>query len=278
MIGFVGAGLLGSGFVERLLARGEAVRVWNRTPGKTAALAARGAEVAADLSELRAPEITRIHLVLTADDAVDATLAALGPVDVPVLDHSTNLPERVAERYARLRGVGVRYTHAPVFMAPSNAREGTGLMLVAGTDAALLEPTLTPMTGRVWNVGPRPDLAAVYKLLGNATMLSMTGLLGDLLKMGAGQGLDAPAVLALYEHFRPQGWTPAMAPRILASKDGPASFELTMAQKDVRLSITTAAGAELAVLPGVDAAMQAAIEEGLGDRDYAIFALDRRRS
>ena len=276
MIALIGAGLLGSGMVARLRARGEAVRVWNRTASKLAPLEALGAERAESLDDLRRPDVTRIHLVLTADDAVDATVEALGPVTVPLVDHSTNLPERVAERYQRLRAAGIRYTHAPVFMSPANAREGTGLMLVAGADGDALTTALAPMTGKVWNVGPRPDLAAVYKLLGNATMLSMTGVLGDLLKMGAGEGLTPVDTLALFDHFRPQGWTPAMAPRILAAAEGPASFELTMAHKDVCLAIATARGADLAVLPGVEEAMASAMREGLATRDYAIFALDRR--
>src|SRR5262245_23983759 len=105
-IAVLGTGLLGAGMVENLLAKGERVVVWNRTAAKTAPLVAKGAVAAADPAEaVRGAD--RVHLVLTADDAVDATIAALRPglaAGVYVIDHSTNLPGRVAERHARLRG------------------------------------------------------------------------------------------------------------------------------------------------------------------------------
>ncbi|MFO0005806.1 MAG: NAD(P)-binding domain-containing protein, partial [bacterium] len=99
-IAVLGAGLLGSGFVTNLLDKGEDVVVWNRTASKLAPLVARGARAAASPADA-ARGAERVHLVLTADDAVDATIAALRPgldEGVPVLDHSTNLPARVAER------------------------------------------------------------------------------------------------------------------------------------------------------------------------------------
>ncbi len=270
MLAVLGTGLLGSGFVEALLDKGHAVGVWNRTRSRLAPLLARGA-VALDHPR-DAGSAERIHLVLRADDAVDATLAALGPTDAPVVDHSTNLPHRVAERYARMRAAGVRYTHAPVVMGPGNARSATGLMLVCGEDGAALEPVLATMTGKVWNLGPRPDHAAVYKLLGNGALLSLTGVMGDLLKVGAGQGLPPDEVIAFFERFKPQGWTPMIAPRILASATHPPSFELAMALKDVELAIQSAGDVPLAVLPGVRDAMQDAVDSGSGDRDFAIYA------
>ena len=42
-IAFMGAGLMGSGFVRRLLAKGHEVHVWNRNPARTAPLVAEGA-------------------------------------------------------------------------------------------------------------------------------------------------------------------------------------------------------------------------------------------
>ena len=60
-IAVYGAGLLGSGFVENLLAKGERVVVWNRTPAKLAALVAKGAVAAADPAEA-ARGAERVHL------------------------------------------------------------------------------------------------------------------------------------------------------------------------------------------------------------------------
>ena len=275
VVSILGAGLLGAGMVANLRARGVEVRVWNRSPEKLAPLAALGAVVATSPAEA-AQGADRVHLVLSADDAVDAVIAALRPSlaeGTPVLDHSTNLPERVAARYAALRAEGVRYLHCPVFMGPSNARSGTGLMLAAGpaSEVAELEPALLAMTGRLWHVGERPDLAAVYKLLGNGLLIGITGVLGDTLRIGSAQGLDAAGVAVLFEHFNPAGMLPFAIQRIARAGEDPTSFALEMARKDVRLMMETA-GEGTIVLPALAAAMDAAIEAGGGNADYALFA------
>lgn len=276
-IAVLGAGLLGSGFVTNLLDKGEDVVVWNRTAAKLAPLVARGARAAASPAEA-VHGADRVHLVLTADDAVDATIAALRPglgEGVPVIDHSTNLPARVAERYPRLRAENVRYLHAPVFMSPRDAAGATGLMLVAGPTAEVeaLTPALSRMSGKVWHVGERPDVAAIHKLHGNGLFLSLAGVMGDLFTIGAAQGLTPAEVLSLFDVFKPGGALPFIGQRVASAGTGPASFELTMARKDVGLMIEAAGGPErLSVLPGVAASMDRAIAAGLGDQDFAIFA------
>lgn len=279
-VALLGTGLLGSGMVENLLAKGHAVVVWNRTPAKLEPLVARGAVAAPTPAEACA-RVDRIHLVLTADDAVDHVLheaaAALRP-EVPILDHSTNQPFRVRARAERLRAVGVRYLHAPVFMGPAQARGGKGLMLIAGPTAEVetLTPDLAEMTGKVWHVGERPDLAAIHKLSGNAVLIALTGVMGDVLSMGAEQGLTAAETLAVFDVFQPGASIPYVGQRVATAGQSPATFDLATARKDVRLMIEAAGGPEgLVVLPAVADAMDAAIAKGRGSDDYAVYARPR---
>lgn len=281
-IAVLGLGLLGSGFVQNLLGKGHTVRVWNRTAARMAPLVALGGVAAQDPADaVRGAE--RVHLILSEDDAVDAVLAALRPglgAGVPVFDHSTNRPDRVAARYAALRAEGVRYVHAPVFMSPADARGATGLMLFAGPAAEFeaAQPALAAMTGRLWHVGERPDLAAAHKLFGNAVLISLAGLVGDLFSMGQQLELGPEQVLALFEVFKPAGALPFIGARVARRGEGPPSFELSMARKDVRLMLETAGGpAGLVVLPGVAAAMDQALAEGHGARDFGIYAWPRGR-
>lgn len=276
-----GAGLLGAGMVRNLADKGHQVRVWNRSPARAAPLADCATVCASPAEALEGAE--RLHILLSEDDAVDAVLelagAALQP-GVPVIDHCTNLPARVAARSAALRARGVAYLHAPVFMGPANMREGSGLMLIAGPadEVEALQPALSELTGKVWHVGARADLAAVHKLSGNALLLSLSGVMGDILSMGEAQGLSADETLAVFEVFRPGGALVPSAKRIVAAATAPPSFELTMAQKDVRLMISAANGPEgLVVLPAVAQAMAEAIAEGHGLRDFAIYARPRAR-
>jgi 3-hydroxyisobutyrate dehydrogenase len=275
-IALLGTGLLGAGMVENLLAKGTAVRVWNRSAGKLAALVGKGAVAAADPAEC-VRGCSRVHLVLAEDSVVDSVLprlrAGLGAA-VPVIDHGTNAPAKVAARFAALRAEGVRYVPAPVFMSPQNARDASGLMLLAGpkADADELQPALAPMTGKVWWVGERPDLAAVYKLAGNSTFFALAAAMADVLAIGRGCNVQPEQMLGLFDVFKPGAAMAFLGQRVAAAGSGPASFELTMARKDARLMHEAAGGTPMLVLPAVIAAMDRAIARGDGVRDYAVFA------
>src|SRR5687767_7971033 len=75
-IAFFGTGLMGAGFVRRLLAQGHEVRVWNRSAGKAKALEAAGAKAFADPAEAL-DGVERVHLSLADDASVDAVLEPL---------------------------------------------------------------------------------------------------------------------------------------------------------------------------------------------------------
>lgn len=276
----LGTGLLGSAMAENLLARGHRLRVWNRTRDRLEPLVGRGAAAADDpAAAVRGAD--RVHVVLSEDAAVDAVLAEARPglrEGVPVIDHSTTQPAATAARFAQQRRAGVRFVHAPVFMSPQNARDATGLMLLAAParDAEALAAPLGEMTGKVWHVGERPDLAAFHKLAGNGLILALCGVLGDLLAMGRGAGLAPQEVLSLFEVFRPGAAISAFGQRVAAAGEEPPGFQLAMARKDVRLMLETAGAAELAVLPAVAAAMDRALAEGRGGQDFAVFARDDR--
>ena len=275
-IAVLGTGLLGAGFVENLLGKGHAVRVWNRTAGKAAALAAKGAVVAADPAAA-VHGASRVHLVLAEDDAVDSVIAALRPglgEKVPVVDHSTNLPVRVAARVARLRGEGVRYVPAPVFMSPQNARDATGVMLVSGprSEFDALQAHLSPMTGSLVHAGERPDLAAVWKLAGNSVFFALAAAMHDVFAIGRGADVDPATMLRLFDSFNPGAALKLIGERVARSADAPASFELAMARKDARLMLQTAGSASTLVLPPVEAAMDRGMARGDGHCDYSVFA------
>jgi 3-hydroxyisobutyrate dehydrogenase-like beta-hydroxyacid dehydrogenase len=153
-------------------------------------------------------------------------------------------------------------------------------MLLAGPtqEAEALLPALSTMTGKVWYVGERPDLAAIHKLSGNAVLVALSGTLGDLLAIGDAQGLKPEDVMQLFEHFKPAGALPFIANRVAQKGQWPVSFELQMARKDVRLMLESAGGPDgLVVLPAVAGAMDQAIAQGHGAKDYSVYAWPRAR-
>ncbi|MEL6342947.1 MAG: NAD(P)-binding domain-containing protein [Myxococcota bacterium] len=280
-IAVLGMGLLGSGFVENLLSLGHTVQVWNRTASKCAPLVEKGALAAATPADA-VRGVDRVHLVLRADDAVDSVIEQLRPGlsdGTPILDHSTNLPARVATRFEVLRSAGVRYLHAPVFMAPRNAQAATGLMLIAGPkeDVDALRPALETMTGTVTHMGERPDKAAAVKIIGNGMLVMLSAAMRDLFAIGKNADVSPEEIIGLFETFSP---SPAgMGQRALRMKGQPASFELTMARKDVQLMIDTAGADSLHLLPVIAQVMEQGIADGHGAADYtAVFHPDAVRS
>lgn len=277
-IAFFGTGLMGTGFVRRLRANGYEVNVWNRSPAKARALEVHGARACADpAAALVGAE--RIHVSLGDDASVDAVLepiAELIPKATWIVDHTTTAVTPTAERIARWNSRRRSFVHAPVFMGPSNALEGTGLMLVSGEKARFeaLLPALQKMTGNVLYMGEAPERAAAFKLLGNLTLIGILGVLGDVNRLAHSVGIPTSEAFSLFKHFNPGQSLPARAARIEAGEFSAPLFEVSMARKDVRLMIEEAqrGGVDLFVMPGVAAMFDAAIARGEGALDSAAAA------
>jgi len=252
--------------------------VWNRTAAKARALEADGA-IAFDAVADAVRNVDRIHVVLTDDAAVDATLAAakLAP-GAFVIDHSTTSTRGAVARTRRWLDAGVTYLHAPVFMGPQNALESTGLMLVSG-DAAVIDrarPLLAPMTGKLVELGPRVDAAAAFKLMGNLFLMAMTSGIADMLGLAKAMGVPAKEAAALFDHFNPAGSLPARAKRMVDRDFDAPSWELAMARKDARLMQNELALGDVAIalLPAIVARMDQVLAQGLGDKDWTVIAQD----
>ena len=274
-LAFLGTGLLGSGMVECLLRRGNDVTVWNRTEAKARALEAFGATVARTPEEAVAG-VERVHMALSDDAAVDAMVdriaqAAAGAI---IVDHTTTSPAGTKERLQRTVRGGVRLVHAPVFMSPQMCRDATGLMLVSGPQGIFdtIRPGLEQMTGEVWYFGERGDLAAAYKIFGNSMIFTITAGIADVLAMAKHVGIAPADAAALFGKFRIGGIIPMRAEK-MAQGDLSATFELTMARKDIRLMIEAAGGEPLTVLPAIAARMDEAIAAGHGKDDMGAIAL-----
>lgn len=277
-ITFLGTGLMGAGFVRRLIANGHSVRVWNRSADKARALEAHGARAFADAGQAIAGA-ERIQLSLADDASIDAVLeplAAAIPATTWIVDHTTTAPRPTAERVARWRARGRTFVHAPVFMSPANAAEGSGVMLLCGAPAAheALLPHLQTMTGKVVYLGEAPDRAAAFKLFGNLAILGLLGVLGDVARLAQAVGIPAAEAYSLFEQFNPGAALVARAARVDKGPYLPASFETTMARKDVRLMMEEAqrGGVELLLMPAMAAMFDAAIARGEGALDCGAAA------
>lgn len=280
MIAFFGMGLLGSNFVRALRRRGEEVHVWNRTLAKARPLAEEGAKVCETPAQAAA-SAARIHLALSDDAAVDAALEAARPGISPgtiIVDHTTASPSGTLARVHKWRDRGFEMLHAPVFMGPQNALESTGIMLSSG-DTALVErlrPDLEKMTGKLLYLGPEPERAASFKLLGNLFLMFMTAGLAEVFTLAKALDIKPEDAATLFDSFNPGLALKGRIQRMLSGELDKPSWELSMARKDARIMLEEAEsnGVPLAMLPAIAGTMDRYMERGFGHHDWTVIAAD----
>jgi 3-hydroxyisobutyrate dehydrogenase-like beta-hydroxyacid dehydrogenase len=276
-VAFIGTGLLGSGMVEGMLRRGDAVTVWNRTEAKARALEQFGAKVASTPAEAVAAA-DRVHMTLPDDAVVNEIVAGFRPrlrADAVVIDHTTTAPRGTKTRVERLNAEGVRFIHAPVFMSPQMARTSVGLMMVSGPEAiyeSVREP-VAAMTGEVWYVGEAGGQAAAYKIFGNSMIFTITAGINDIFAMAKNLGMAPAEAMQLFAKFQPASVIKARGEK-MARGDFEATFELTMARKDLRLMLEAGDGQPMLVLPSVAKRMDQAIAQGHGKDDLGVIAAE----
>lgn len=280
MVAFMGMGLLGANFVRALVNKGVPVQVWNRTPSKAVELEKYGAKSFIDVADaVKGAEM--IHLALKDDASVDEVLAKASPGlkrGAIIIDHTTTSVAGAIQRTREWKEKGFTYVHAPVFMGPQNALEGTGYMLVSGDQAIIdkLEPVLSKMTGAVLNFGDEVGRAAGMKLTGNAFLVTLTAGIADTLSLAKALQIPVSDLTTLFDLWNPGAMLPARLKRMTSGKYDQPSWELNMARKDTGLFIQAAqqGGIKLAVLPSIAAEMDRLIAQGYGNNDWTVLAKD----
>lgn len=278
MIAFLGTGLLGGNFTRALLAKGEQVRVWNRTIEKAKVLEQYGAVVAGSPAEA-VKGVNRVHIVVSDDAAVEEVLAnaeeRLEPGTI-IMDHTTTTVEGAIKRTEQWKAKGFTYVHVPVFMGPANALDSTGYMLISGDQAVAQQvmPWLETMTGQVLNYGDSTGKAAGVKLIGNLFLLALTGGISDMLSLGSAVGVTGQDIATLFDAWNPGASTPARLHRVLKNNFDHPSWELQMARKDARLMIQEAAraGKTIPATEAIAKQMDEWIAKGYAKKDWMIVA------
>ncbi|MBS1600911.1 MAG: NAD(P)-dependent oxidoreductase [Bacteroidetes bacterium] len=281
MKAFLGMGLLGSNFVKAMIKKNETVQVWNRTFSKAKELESFGAKVFENVAEaVRGADI--IHLTLRDDDSVNDVLknaqSGLKPGAI-IIDHTTTTVAGAIERTGHWKKLGCTYQHAPVFMGPSNAFEGTGFMLISGDPEVVgkLENQLSAMTGKLINFGSETGRAAAMKLVGNCFLVGFTAALGDALTLAKTVNAPMDDVDKLFASWNPATSISARVKRITQDDLSKPSWELNMSRKDTSIFIKTAeeAGTPLAVMPAIASLMDSWIAKGYSNHDWAIIGKGR---
>jgi 3-hydroxyisobutyrate dehydrogenase len=277
MKAFLGMGLLGSNFVKAMTTRGEEVQVWNRTAPKALELEQYGAKVFNSAKDA-VKGASLVHLTLKDDASVDEVLNAASEgfeSGAIIVDHTTTSKEGAIRRTKEWKERGIIYQHAPVFMGPANALEGTGFILLSGDQEIIskLEPELSKMTGKLLHFGSEVGKAAAMKLLGNSFLVCLTAGLRDTLSLSKALGLSADDLFTLFDSWNPGTQVHARLKRMTEGDDTKPSWELAMARKDTGLFIEAAqqGGTDLAIIPAIAALMDQWIAKGYGNHDWTVI-------
>jgi 3-hydroxyisobutyrate dehydrogenase-like beta-hydroxyacid dehydrogenase len=100
-------------------------------------------------------------------------------------------------------------------------------------------------------------------------LFAVSGGLADIVTMANANAIDAVEAMHLFTKFHIANSIAFRGPKMARGETTPASFELSMARKDVRLMTEAARGNPLLVLPTIARRMDEAIAAGKGRHDLA---------
>ncbi|MBY2907692.1 NAD(P)-dependent oxidoreductase [Rhizobium leguminosarum] len=282
-VSVIGLGKIGTAIVPHLLALGDEVRVWNRSPAAVDRMVALGA---VPLNDVRTAFASELVLSILFDDAAvrevitrEAIASAAGRDTLHVC-LSTLSPTLADELAIAHRSAGIGYLSAPLFGRPEAVEQKAANICVAG-DPILIEKARACLEsfGRVWAVGHEPRQANVAKLCGNFLIGAAVAAMAEAASVLKAENADADAFMTLMtETLFASPIYKNYAPSVTGDRPLPATG-LAMPIKDMGLLAVTSAQNQLSsrVLRALRESLSQAQDMGLGAEDWstALGRLDR---
>lgn len=239
-VAFLGLGAMGTRMVTHLIRAEHRVVVWNRDPGKAAALVPHGAQVARTPREA----VIGVDAVVTMvrdDDAsrtvwCDPAFGALHamPADALAIDCSTLTIGWAREWATRAADRGVHALDAPVVGSRPQA-DAAQLVFLAGGVSHVVDqatPLLRAMGSTVHHCGEHGSGAAV-KLAVNALYSVQVAVIAELLGVLAGHGVDAARALDIIGTLPASSAALKVAGASMLAGQFAAQFPVDLVEKDL---------------------------------------------
>ena len=266
---------MGRAFASRAFEKGHQLTVWNRTPGRAAAIVAAGARQAFSPGDA-AEGADAILIVLTDDAAVldvclgaEGVLASLEPSAV-LANVSTVAPSTV-QRLADA-GPEERILDSPVLGSPAMIVAGHGRFLIGGSLDAIqsVESLWTDLGSGYTHCGPS-GTGAVMKIVQNMLLITGVTALAEGIVTALQNGLSEELVKSVMADTMVV--SPASKVRLesLFDDDHPGWFSPVLARKDLRLAIDLAAQAQIParIGPAAEALLTTVIDSGAQWPDFS---------
>lgn len=230
-IGFIGLGLMGSAFSQRLLDCGYQVVGFDRIAEKVSDAAAHGVNTADSVTAV-ANQCDQVHVcVMTSDDLEAVIFGDNGIVNAEVngkilIDHSTT-PEAITRDFAAQLKTqhGMDWIDAPVSGGPPAARAGT-LAIMAGGEQAAIEramPVLSSL-GQCTHMGD-VGTGQVTKMVNQVLVLNNYCILAEALALADAGGVDAEKIpAALAQGYAGSNMLQHLYPRMVKRDFEPAGY------------------------------------------------------
>lgn len=276
-VGFLGLGNMGGPMAANLLKAGFPIVVWNRTKEKAASLVEQGAAWA-ELPREAAAKAEVVITMLADAAAVRAVLlgpdgvAASGRRGLTVVDMSTIAPRDSVEISQELAGRGIRMIDAPVSGSVKAASDAALTILVGGDTAVFDEvrPVLEIMGRNIFHLGPNGQ-GCYMKLVNNVVLAVTLAGFSEAFVLGRKAGLAPQKMLEVVLAGSAHCPLLEFKGKAIAERNFAPTFALRLMRKDLSLALQTADGvkAPMPVTAALNEMYQAAISQGLGDKDFS---------
>jgi len=267
-IAILGMGNMGRAFAARAIETGHQTTVWNRTPGRVAALVASGAaEVDTATTAVAGADAV---LVVLADDAAvldvclgdDGVLTSL-EADAVFANVSTVSPE-TARRLAE-QGPEGRVLDAPVMGSPQMIAGGLGRFLVGGPAPAItaIEPLWNDLGSGYTHCGP-VGTGATMKILANSLLITGVASLAEVIATARRLAIPDEFLRALLADSPVVSVASNLRLDSLLDATHPGWFSPALARKDLRLAIDLAeeTGVGVRIGPAAESLLTTVIDAG----------------
>lgn len=273
-IGFIGTGVMGTGMIKQLLAKGNTVKVYTRTPSRADAVIAAGA-VYVETAQQLAQQVDVVFTMVGYPADVEQlylgregilTAAKTGTIFV---DMTTSSPSLAHELYVKGLALRQHVLDAPVSGGDVGAKSGT-LSIMVGGDEAMFN-TIKPLFEQIGttivyqgSAGNGQHTKMVNQIAVAGTMLGVVEAIVYAEKMQ----LDVNKVLQSVASGAAGSWTMSnLAPRIVAGDFEPG-FYIKHFIKDMKIALDEAEKGQFE-LPGLATAEQLYEQlavKGLGEK------------
>jgi 3-hydroxyisobutyrate dehydrogenase len=284
-LGWIGIGRMGYAMAERLAKAGADLTVWNRTRAKAEPLAALGAKVATDLTELAACDIVFV-MVSTWDDVREVINGPRGLLSGPrapkmVIECSSISLDGSAELRMLLSQRGVQMLAAPVSGNAKVIKAGRLSFVCSGPraafDAAL--PALKMMGPAASYVG-EGELARIVKICHNVFLGVVIQSLAEITVLAQKAGVPRHAFLDFINQSVMGSTFSRYKTPALVNLDFHVTFTPQLLRKDLDLGLDAARHFEVPMpLASITRDLvQSLIGNGLDDEDFAKLIVQQARA